>query len=378
VRTLRLTVELRGVEPRVSRIIDVPATATLPELHRLLQAALGWTDSHLHQFDAGDTLYQPDPDGFADLGGPRVTDEQDVGLRDLPRRFAYVYDLGDTWEHDVEVVGPGGDGPGCPAGEGACPPEDCGGPGGYDSLLAALAEPDRPEHAELIGWAGELRPFDLARTDLLVRQIAGSVPEAVRQVLDLAADGVPLTPGGRLPQKFVRAVQDVRPDWSFDGRPATREDNLIPLLALHDVLREVKLLRVAKGVLRPTRAAGDDTEVVRRLRSWFGPDDGFPAILASVTVGVLASRSPLLQAELAREVAAMLGPQWVRGGERLDEQGVVLEIAGLSPVLRALDLVDTADRRRWSAGPSARWLLPRATLFAHFRGDPVDAGETHP
>jgi hypothetical protein len=47
VKTTRLQVVMRDVEPEVARVIDVPA-ATLPELHDLLQAALGWTDSHLH------------------------------------------------------------------------------------------------------------------------------------------------------------------------------------------------------------------------------------------------------------------------------------------------------------------------------------------
>jgi hypothetical protein len=59
-RTTRLRVVLRDVEPTVSRTLDVPATATLPELHDLLQAALGWTDSHLHRFVAdGSTTRHP-------------------------------------------------------------------------------------------------------------------------------------------------------------------------------------------------------------------------------------------------------------------------------------------------------------------------------
>jgi hypothetical protein len=36
---------------------------------------------------------------------------------------------------------------------------------------------------------------------------------------------------------------------------------------LHDLLRGVRLLRLHRGVLTPTRAAADDLEVVRRLRS---------------------------------------------------------------------------------------------------------------
>jgi hypothetical protein len=67
VRTTRLRVRLREVEPPVVRVFDVPSAATLPELHELLQVGVGWTDRHLHQFEAGQIRYGiPDP-GFDDL-----------------------------------------------------------------------------------------------------------------------------------------------------------------------------------------------------------------------------------------------------------------------------------------------------------------------
>jgi hypothetical protein len=111
------------VEPAVVRVLDVPAGVLLPELHDLLQAALGWTDSHLHQFVADGVSYgKPETDGPED-----ERDESAVALRALPDRFSYLYDFGDGWEHEVVVVGPGGERPGVVAGEGACPPEDVGG-----------------------------------------------------------------------------------------------------------------------------------------------------------------------------------------------------------------------------------------------------------
>ena len=57
VNTTRLRVALRDVEPAVTRVIDIPASATLPELHELLQAAIGWTGSHLHQFVTPEATY---------------------------------------------------------------------------------------------------------------------------------------------------------------------------------------------------------------------------------------------------------------------------------------------------------------------------------
>ena len=79
------------VQPTVFRVIDVPAVSTLPELHELLQAAVGWTDSHLHQFVTGEARYGvPDLDTMED-----ERDEAGVLLSDLPPRFGYLYDFGD-------------------------------------------------------------------------------------------------------------------------------------------------------------------------------------------------------------------------------------------------------------------------------------------
>jgi Plasmid pRiA4b ORF-3-like protein len=368
VRTTRLRVRLREVEPTVLRVLDVPATSTLPELHLLLQAALGWQNTHLHEFVTATHRYGVEDDDWLDIGSggrdPLLRQsETGVLLRDLGPRFAYHYDLGDGWEHDVEVLGAGDDQPGCRYGEGGCPPEDSGGPGGYSSLLGVLADPKHPQHGELRAWVGEPLEFDQAAADELVRQTAGVVPDSVRLVLELTAPGVKLTPGGRLPRSFVRQVQQERPDWAWSDKPASREEDLIPLLALHDVLREVGLLRLGKGVLRPIKAAADERQVVRRLRSWFESDQ-FTDLLAGFTVAELVRRGESTDRELRRVVFAQLRPGWTINGEPLDAERVGLEIARITAVLRGLDLVEY-DHPTWRPGPSARTLLPRATALAH-------------
>lgn len=356
-RTLRLRVTLREVVPRVLRVIDVPAASTVPELHDLLQVAIGWTDSHLHQFDTGDARYGvPDaewPDGLVDEAGVR--------LRDLPERFVYLYDFGDGWTHDVELLGPGGDRPGCVYGEGTCPPEDCGGPPGYEELRAVLDDPASDDHQRMRDWAGELPPFDQAGTDLLVRHTAGEVPGSVRLMLDLLADGVRLTPGGRLPRVVVRQVQEQRPHWHPFERPASREEDLPPLAALHDLMRAVGLLRLANGVLRPTRAASDDLGVVRRLRSWFS-DDEFTSLLTGDVVAMLVAAGPLTGEELAARVHPLCGG-WSRNGVPLTPHDVRMSISSLACPLQGLDQVE-ASWPVWRAGPSALTLLSRATALA--------------
>lgn len=73
-RTTRLQVRLCDVHPQVLRVLDVPAASTLPEVHQLLQAAMGWTDSHLHTFNTGTTRYgtlgEDDHDEVDETGVP--------------------------------------------------------------------------------------------------------------------------------------------------------------------------------------------------------------------------------------------------------------------------------------------------------------------
>ncbi|BBZ40290.1 plasmid pRiA4b ORF-3 family protein [Mycobacterium conspicuum] len=364
-KTTRLRVVLRDVEPAVVRVIDVPASATLPELHAVLQVAIGWTDSHLHQFVTPTATYGMKIPG-AEVWPEDQRDETGASLTDLGVGFEYLYDLGDDWTHDIEVLGPGGPAPGCVDGSGACPPEDCGGPGGYTELLEVLADPTRPDHERTRGWVGNrLRPFDKAATDQRVRNVVGAVPESVRLLLDLAADGIRLTPGGRLPRTVVRSMQQHRPHWHILGRPAATEDNLPALAVLHDLLRQVGLLRLRHGVLTPTRAADDDQAVMRRLRSAFSPNT-FGTEIIELTIAVLAAHGPLDELKLAERVHRLLGHGWQRDGQPLTLHDVRMAIAKQSSIMRGLDLLDDADWHACTAGPSARSLLPRAEMLAEF------------
>jgi hypothetical protein len=357
-RTTRLRITLCDVVPSVVRVVDVPAAATLPELHDVLQAAVGWSDCHLHQFLVDGTTYGVPDDDVPD----GQQDETGVRLRDLPDTFTYLYDLGDGWEHELRVLGSGGEGPGCVYGEGACPPEDCGGPAGYERLLAVLADPAHEEHDALRRWAGERPDFDQAQADRQVRQAVGEVPASVRMVLDLLSGGVKLTPGGRLPRALVRQVQEQRPGWYPLRRPASVEEDLLPLAVLHDLMRSVGLLRLRKGVLSPTRAAADDLEVVRRLRTWFEPGT-FLAVVAELVVAELASGGPQHGDTLARRVHGLLGRGWFRGAEPLTDDDLLLAVNQMAAAMQGLDLIEV-DEPVWRPGRSALSLLPRAAILS--------------
>lgn len=358
-RTVRLRMTMRDVAPRVTRTLDVPQTITLDELHDLLQVALGWTDSHLHRFEAGTVRYSHP---FEDWDEHEI-DERGVRVSALPSRFTYVYDFGDDWHHEIEVVSSGGAEAGCVDGEGSCPPEDCGGPHGYAELLETLQRPRHPDHAHMREWVGDrLRPFDLAAADRKVRAALGDVPESVQLLLGVVGEGVKLTPGGRLPRATVRAMQQHRPSWYPLDRPASIEEDLLPLAVLHDMARRVGLLRLAKGVLRPTKAATDDRQVVRRLRSWFVAGS-FDLVVAERAAALLVARGPMSVDDIAQAVLPLLGYGWRRGDEPITARDVRNELWRIGHQLEALDMIFDAGRL-WQPGPSVATVLPGVALLA--------------
>ena len=159
----QLKVTLQNIKPPVWRRVLVDAASTLDHVHEVIQAAFGWWNYHLHEFEIDGKSYGvPDPDD--DWGTPTI-DERRVRLDKIATvgsSISYTYDFGDGWDHriTVEKILPASDVavPACIGGRRACPPEDCGGPWGYENLLAALADRTHPEHRELAEWIG--RPFD--------------------------------------------------------------------------------------------------------------------------------------------------------------------------------------------------------------------------
>jgi hypothetical protein len=160
----RLKITLDHVKPLVLRRIDVPLTIRLDRLHLALQAALGWTNTHLYELRAGEVGWGvPDrdyPDGPLDARKTRLIDAvEDVGTKTL----RYLYDFGDGWEHTIKIervalAAPGAAYPSLIEATGRCPPEDCGGPWGYQAFLAAIADPNHEQHAKSVRWIGG--PFD--------------------------------------------------------------------------------------------------------------------------------------------------------------------------------------------------------------------------
>ena len=141
--------------------IVVYASTPLDRLHEYILAAFGWWNYHLYEFEIDRKSYGiPDPDW--DLGPPVKNAHRTVlnNVVDVGDSFKYRYDFGDGWEHKITVeksipFAPGMTVPACTDGRRACPPEDCGGPWGYEELLTILGDPTHPEHDERVQCVGE-------------------------------------------------------------------------------------------------------------------------------------------------------------------------------------------------------------------------------
>jgi len=174
----QIKVALRHIAPPVWRRIEVPADIKLDKLHRVMQAVMGWTDSHMHAFRVGMVQYGTSSREFPGM----FRNERTVRLDQLVGKggkLIYEYDFGDGWEHELKIEKvltpePGMRYPRCTAGKRACPPDDCGGPWGYEHLLEALHDPKHEEYEEMREWIGgdfDSEAFDLYETDETLRGV---------------------------------------------------------------------------------------------------------------------------------------------------------------------------------------------------------------
>jgi len=163
---LQLHIELRGTKPKIWRRVLVPETITLAKLHGVIQAVFGWGGGHLHEFSVAEERYgtlDPDYDAPGSVRSERTT--RLASALGSSRTMNYVYDFGDNWQHRIKVEktlmpDPQLELPLCVGGANAAPPDDCGGVYGYYDFVAAVSDPNHPEHAEMSEWIGQ--PWDPA------------------------------------------------------------------------------------------------------------------------------------------------------------------------------------------------------------------------
>jgi hypothetical protein len=157
---------LQDTDPVVWRKILVRSDVNLGLFHAIVQLVMGWTNSHLHQYFIHDKIYS-DPEfeiGAEFVGDTPALDEYSLTLAGIASggqtEFGYEYDFGDSWRHTIIIERQNDESSGfqglamCIAGSRACPPDDCGGTGGFADLLQTIKNPKHEEYKSMMKWLG--------------------------------------------------------------------------------------------------------------------------------------------------------------------------------------------------------------------------------
>ena len=256
-RLYQIHVGLRDITPRIWRRIQVWEDCTLHQLHRVLQTALGWENYHLYEFRIGKEQYRdPHPENEPKIRNARRARIGSV-LSAIGAACVYLYDFGDGWEHDLvleAVLAPAPNElyPLCVAGDRSGPPEDVGGPFGYEQYLQALADPDHERHEEWIGWRGPFDPeaFSIAGVNELLKRKFRPVRKRA-----LPFPNAP-QPKTAPPAAKVSSANVLRPAVPRKKRIRILPDETVPL-ELSARERELILQRIstAEELVAPLRAA---------------------------------------------------------------------------------------------------------------------------
>ncbi|OLT24602.1 hypothetical protein BJF83_06345 [Nocardiopsis sp. CNR-923] len=424
--TYRVRVEITGTKPPVWRRLELDSDLFLNEVHAILQAAFGWENYHLHGFASGGSYYSRDAELYlcpfeAQGGRPGVPEEQvrlDEVLAEVGDRLFYLYDFGDDWEHLLTlqaVVPRKEDGPRavCAAGSRSAPPEDCGGPSGYE-LFSAATDTGHRHHAEALAEYREVFgmdpdparapvPFDMDAVNRTLAAVVGPVPDdlpgpvgellaSVRdprvrgRLLALAAaaatpeeepsaaivraavgpytwlldhigdDGVKLTGAGYLPPASVREAAEAL---NLTGRwlgMANREVQTLPVLNLRESAQKTGLLRKHKGRLLLTKVGKEAREDPRalwdHLAARMPPTPKAEVERLGCLVAVLAVAAG--SRDVPSEVAAVLtGLGW-----RVDGGLSVNSSAAWDAMYEVWAVLDTMGG--WSKGSFSRGTAPTA------------------
>lgn len=173
----KLRISLADIAPKIWRRVEVSIDMNLKGLHDVIQAVMDWRDYHLFEFHVGDKIYgRPEPD---DDYGREVLQARLAKLHSLLRngikRFEYVYDFGDDWEHLIVIeavadADPALKYPRFLDGARRAPPEDVGGVPGYYDFIEAVTNPRHREHRQMVEWyGGPYDPDDIGLFELRLR-----------------------------------------------------------------------------------------------------------------------------------------------------------------------------------------------------------------
>lgn len=315
----RLRLSLLDSPVLISRDFEIPAAITLNKLHLILQAVMGWQNTHLYQFERGTECWT-DPhtillnDDFDD----ELEQEEDTDiplnslLTDIGQKLLYRYDFGDGWLHEITLIDQYN-------GEfnsamqvslldakGACPPEDVGGTDGYLQMLKTLKSGNRQKKAQYRDWLGRDNwdPDAIETTQLAARVAAVNVQLAqihrathltwqlkpselvsnspiiqlLRPMLAILSAGpLKLTSKANLPLKLVQAMYAIEqklPSWQkrrLKRTKITTEQESALICFSREIAQKAGLIKVTANTLQLTKIgeklvlAGDEFTLYSKL-----------------------------------------------------------------------------------------------------------------
>lgn len=415
--TYVVRVDLDGAQPPIWRRLEMRSDLALDRVHVAVQAAMGWTDSHLHRFSLGE-VFDRNAEQFlcpfdVEEGDDEGIPEQDVRLDECLAApgdvLRYVYDYGDDWGHTLrleKVLPLSGDSPWAKvvAGRRACPPEDCGSLRTAEELAEVLDDPsyvdlDEANQRLVDPYRGLVEMGAAPSVVELVTQLRGTVigdellsrllaatssPVARLEPDEKAAalhaiswmlehvgdDGLALTSAGYLKPADVEAVAGVIPSAAGWIGKLNREVQTAPVLDFRESLMRVGLLRRYKGRLMLTaagRRARREPEalwahlaerLVPPLRDSFDAHAAIVWLLMSATAEH-ASATRVTERDVLQALGWRLEPG--RGGELQARRSARRSVAFLDDIVSG-PLPDRLRRRELS--PAALALVAQAVLRA--------------
>lgn len=364
----RVRVDLKGTKPPLWRRLELASDIFLDEVHEVIQAAFGWTDSHLHQFGSGPQYYGPETEYYlcpfqveeGEVGVPEEEVRLDEVLAEPGDKLFYLYDFGDDWEHVIKLeatVRRDDTAPGavCLDGRRDGPPEDCGGVDGYE-LISAAIDPASPEHADAVAeyerrYGGEFdpggtTPFDIDYINAVLAEMAppgaspgsGNPPDELSGPLDELVQAVRESAPRRELRRLAGAALAVKPD--IDAPTAARM--VRPYAWLMDRVGTDGIRLTGAGYLPPADVAAASAEL-DLAKEWIGKGNR-----EIQTLPVLRLRETATKMGLLRKHRGMLLLTAVGRKLRADPVALWWHLAERMPV-------KSADRCETQAG--LIWLL---------------------
>jgi hypothetical protein len=180
----QIQISLLHITPKIWRRVLIPSDFPIADLHRVIQTVMGWENGHLHQFIKDRKFYSIRMADDCYWNEVKNTDYKKLKLNadyfftNIKDKLQYEYDFGDGWLHELMLekilpIDPAIKYPVCIKGKNNCPPEDCGGPWGYMSLVEATKNKRSKAYREYKEWLGgdfDPEAFDLDEINELLQE----------------------------------------------------------------------------------------------------------------------------------------------------------------------------------------------------------------